>query len=621
MRITLFYLYCFILCLCSALLANAQTLPWTVPSDWAKKKNAVASNSTSIAAGKKIYTSSCSPCHGEKGKGNGMLALSLNPHPANHTSKKFQQQKDGEIFYKINTGRNAMPPFRQTLSENEIWSIVDFIRTLETKTQPPSVKEKTVTSANLIKTSKDTISAQQTKSVSITSDTNILSHPSPELQTIILKSGNNDSASVIKNKIADSTTLVLEIPDSISQNSQNENPPNERRKFLLTGSAHTNLIIDGNKFKSAGFEVGFLPVLLWKPSKRLFFESHLHITIGSGSPQANTSMSGMAGMGLRHSGMTTTPSSASPSPAPAGSSIMVAYANLVYFVNPYITFTGGMFLSPFGIYAERLHAEWINKLPDAPEGMGHTDQMIPETELGIQLRGGIPIRKFKINYSIYISNGPALIDDTSSNAGKLTYDNLIDNNTNKALGGRLGLMPIPGNPSLEIGLYAQHGRVGKEGTMHSGVNALLYGADITWYHYFEHLKGTIDVKGQYCMVSVDKIYYKADPMLTLNVPAEDVNLGDSTYRFNNVSKIYFLTTAYRPIASENFMKNTEYIFRYDILNSPCSSRWGNAANRWTLGIAYWLESRSAVKLSYSIEKIQNTVKTKNILMMQFVIGL
>lgn len=619
MRITFFYLYCFTLCLFSVLLCSAQTLPWTVPSDWANKKNAVASNSTSIAVGKKIYISSCSPCHGEKGKGNGMLALSLNPHPANHTSKKFQQQKDGEIFYKINTGRNAMPPFRQTLSENEIWSIVDFIRTLELKTLPSSVKAKTVTSDNPPnKTSKDTIAAQQTKSVSITSDTSIISHDDISLINIP-KVWN--TASVIKNKIADSTMFVLEIPDSISQNSQNENPPNERRKFLLTGSAHTNLIIDGNKFQSAGFEVGFLPVLLWKPSKRLFFESHLHITIGSGSPQANTSMSGMAGMGLRHSGMTTAPSSTSTSTAPAGSSIMVAYANLVYFVNPYFTFTGGMFLSPFGIYAERLHAEWINKLPDAPEGMGHTDQMIPETELGIQLRGGIPIRKFKINYSIYISNGPALIDDTSSSAGKLTYDNLIDNNTNKALGGRLGLMPIPGNSSLEIGFYAQHGRVGKDGTMHAGVNALLYGADITWYHYFEHLKGTIDVKGQYCMVSVDKIYYKADPMLTLDVPAEDVNLGDSTYRFNNVSKIYFITAAYRPTASENFMKNTEYIFRYDILNSPCSSRWGNAANRWTLGIAYWLESRSAVKLSYSIEKIQNTVKTKNILMMQFVMGL
>lgn len=92
--------------------------------------------------------------------------------------------------------------------------------------------------------------------------------------------------------------------------------------------------------------------------------------------------------------------------APVGSSIMIAYANMAYFLNPYMTLTSGMFLSPFGIYAERLHPEWINKLPDAPIGMGHTDQMVPETELGVQFRGGLPIRKFKINYSLYISNGP-----------------------------------------------------------------------------------------------------------------------------------------------------------------------------------------------------------------------
>ncbi len=655
MRITLFYIYFSALCLSRVLVCSAQTQPWPVPADWAKKKSSSAATSASIEAGKKIYISTCSQCHGEKGKGNGLLALSLNPHPANHTSKVFQQQKDGEIFYKIITGRNAMPPFRTTLSENEIWNVVNFIRTLEVKTIPAPVSAKTpAQNTPKNKSAKDNLSASQIKSVTIVKDTaaktpamadpsanskkdtlsftktmsasnadntNIVSRDSISHTNISKSENNNNYAVALKIESPDSSALITAIPDSIPPVNKNESIKNEKRKFLLTGSAHTNIIVDGNKFNSAGFEVGFLPVLLWKPSKRLFFESHFHITIGSGLPQANTSTAGMAGMSLRHTGMTTATAASSASSAPAGASIMIAYANLVYFVNPYLNITSGMFLSPFGIYAERLHAEWINKLPDAPEGMGHTYQMIPETELGIQMRGGMPIRKLKINYALYMSNGPSLINDTSKNAGRLSYDNLIDNNTNKAIGGRLGLMPLPGNPSMEIGFYAQHARVGNDGTVHAGVDALLYGADFTLYHYFNRIKGAVDIKGQYSIVSVDKIYYKANPMLTLNVPAEDVNLGDSTYRFNNVSKLFFITAAYRPTASEKFLKNTEYIFRYDMINTPCAARWGTTADRYTVGLAYWLESRSAVKISYSIEKIQNTLKNNNLLMIQWVMGL
>lgn len=103
-------------------------------------------------------------------------------------------------------------------------------------------------------------------------------------------------------EVEDTTSSQQTVALNSAPLNQNQNTKNERRKFLLSGSAHTNLIVDGNKFKSAGFEFGFLPVLLWKPSKRLFFESHLHISIGSGSPRANTSSTGGGGMGLRHSG-------------------------------------------------------------------------------------------------------------------------------------------------------------------------------------------------------------------------------------------------------------------------------------------------------------------------------
>jgi len=299
---------------------------------------------------------------------------------------------------------------------------------------------------------------------------------------------------------------------------------------------------------------------------------------------------------------------------------MLAYADLVYFINPYVTLTGGMFLSPFGLYPERMHAPWMNRLPDAPAGMG-SEQVLPETELGMQLRGGIPIGKTKAVYALYFSNGPTLTDDTSKNAGKLTYDNLTDNNKNKAIGGRLGFLPIPKNSSLEVGFFAQRARVGNDATPHAGVQAMLYGADVTFHRYFRFLKGTIDMKGQHCKVAADKVYYKANPLQIVNVPAEDVNLNDSTYRFDNTTELYFVMFSYRPTASEHFLKNTEYIFRYDYLKEPAFARWNNSGSRFTIGIEYWLESRSAFKLAYQVGVPENIFfKNQNVLMFQWVIG-
>jgi mono/diheme cytochrome c family protein len=37
---------------------------------------------------------------------------------------------DGEIFYAISEGRKPMPPMKTTLSEEQRWQIVHFVRTL-----------------------------------------------------------------------------------------------------------------------------------------------------------------------------------------------------------------------------------------------------------------------------------------------------------------------------------------------------------------------------------------------------------------------------------------------------------------------------------------------------------
>lgn len=110
--------------------ASAQAA-WTCPAAEAAKKNPVAKSDAAAAAGKKLtLDKACNACHGDSGRGDGPGAAALTPKPADWTSAKVQQQTDGCLFWKITTGRGAMPPWA-SLSETERWQIVHYIRTLK----------------------------------------------------------------------------------------------------------------------------------------------------------------------------------------------------------------------------------------------------------------------------------------------------------------------------------------------------------------------------------------------------------------------------------------------------------------------------------------------------------
>src|SRR5689334_2824516 len=62
-------------------------------------KNPVKSTPESIQAGQKIYQTSCVPCHGESGKGDGPVAKNMAVKPADLTAPKLPHgSSDGEIF-------------------------------------------------------------------------------------------------------------------------------------------------------------------------------------------------------------------------------------------------------------------------------------------------------------------------------------------------------------------------------------------------------------------------------------------------------------------------------------------------------------------------------------------
>ncbi len=104
---------------------------WNVPESAKKMKNPIEATSASIQKGKNLYAEYCAMCHGDQGKGDGPMAESLDPKPANLTDRdRIGSQSDGELFWKIAKGNPPMPDFEKALSEQEIWHLVNYLRTL-----------------------------------------------------------------------------------------------------------------------------------------------------------------------------------------------------------------------------------------------------------------------------------------------------------------------------------------------------------------------------------------------------------------------------------------------------------------------------------------------------------
>ena len=111
--------------------------PWPAPIKAAKQQNPVPSTTKSLAAGKALFQQQCAVCHGTKGKGDGPAAVALKPRPGDLTAIVFVRQKDGEIKWKIVNGRAPMPTFGKALKPEQIWQLVNYIRTLGPKPTPP----------------------------------------------------------------------------------------------------------------------------------------------------------------------------------------------------------------------------------------------------------------------------------------------------------------------------------------------------------------------------------------------------------------------------------------------------------------------------------------------------
>jgi mono/diheme cytochrome c family protein len=115
-----------------AALAFAQATDWEVPAEAKAQKNPVAPTEADIKAGQALYEKHCLMCHGEKAHGDGSATKFIKPAPPDISTVAAKERlTDGEIFYKISTGKRPMPPTNRKLSETERWQVVLYLRTLQ----------------------------------------------------------------------------------------------------------------------------------------------------------------------------------------------------------------------------------------------------------------------------------------------------------------------------------------------------------------------------------------------------------------------------------------------------------------------------------------------------------
>jgi hypothetical protein len=364
--------------------------------------------------------------------------------------------------------------------------------------------------------------------------------------------------------VADTHKQVAEAPPPIAEA---EGSLLGTTKFLLAGWAEG--MYEQRNGQVSTFSASFNPIFLWELTPKILFDSRLEIEASGG-----------------------------------GTNVNLVNAQISYLLNDYMAFGVGEFFSPSNVFVERFEPQWINKLPDRPIGVYH--DVLPNISVGAQVRGGFPIGPTRVDYAFYVSNGPTLNAFDASTAGTLNFNSYTDNNDNKAVGGRVGFLPIPG---VEVGYGFETSKPGFQGTSFSRVQALVQSVDLEITRDSDLLKGRINLFAQYAWSHVDHAVY--DP---------DGSLGFGPLPLTAKRDGGYAEIAYRPTKLDiDLLRNFEAIFRWDHLSADPSGLGDPSETRWTVGLDYWLSPSTVIKAAYEWDQ-PNGERNRNALLLQTAMG-
>jgi mono/diheme cytochrome c family protein len=98
-----------------------------------EQRSPLKDNAAGDADGRDAFSHYCAACHGLDGQNTGVpFADRMSPPVPTLTSKEVQSYTDGQLKWIIDYGiwPSGMPGSKNTLSDEEIWSIVLYIRHL-----------------------------------------------------------------------------------------------------------------------------------------------------------------------------------------------------------------------------------------------------------------------------------------------------------------------------------------------------------------------------------------------------------------------------------------------------------------------------------------------------------
>ncbi len=123
--------------------ANTPVPPWeatlargvrnlSIPGAERDKKNPVAPGAPLLQEGRGSFLAHCAACHGVDGSGKTPVGSNLYPRVPDLRSAPTQRLTDGEIHYIIENGvqLTGMPAWNKAGSEDDIWKLVLFVRSL-----------------------------------------------------------------------------------------------------------------------------------------------------------------------------------------------------------------------------------------------------------------------------------------------------------------------------------------------------------------------------------------------------------------------------------------------------------------------------------------------------------
>jgi mono/diheme cytochrome c family protein len=96
-----------------------------------KLRNPLHATHQVLLKGQALFETYCTPCHGDDARGFGPVRYLLRVPPADLTHGMPVSAPDGSIYSTIRNGNHAMPPYGDTMSSNDTWAVILYVRELQ----------------------------------------------------------------------------------------------------------------------------------------------------------------------------------------------------------------------------------------------------------------------------------------------------------------------------------------------------------------------------------------------------------------------------------------------------------------------------------------------------------